>query len=211
MAEIKKVYKNWTAYDVLNSDTVVDAVIPSQSWNSWKFLTTDGSDVSWATVDALPSQTSQSGKFLTTDGTTASWANVDALPTQTGQSWKFLTTNWTTASWDNVEEWITKIFTLSSTSDLTTAQAALDRYNNWWNPIIKLNALLFNLHYISSTWAYFGRVYWTWDWVTTLISVGTIVFTISSWSVTAIENKNNNINKSATAPTVNDGTITLVI
>ena len=102
MAEIKKVYKNWTAYDVLNSDTVVDAVIPSQTWNSWKFLTTDGSDVSWATVDALPSQTSQSGKFLTTNGTTASWANVDALPTQTGQSWKFLTTNWTTASWDNV-------------------------------------------------------------------------------------------------------------
>jgi len=105
MAEIKKVYKNWTAYDVLNSDTVVDAVIPSQSWNSWKFLTTDGSDVSWATVDALPSQTSQSGKFLTTDGTSASWANVDALPSQTGQSWKYLTTDWTTASWGN-PNWI---------------------------------------------------------------------------------------------------------
>lgn len=105
MAEIKKVYKNWTAYDVLNSDTVVDAVIPSQSWNSWKFLTTDGSDVSWATVDALPSQTSQSGKFLTTDGTSASWANVDALPSQTGQSWKYLTTDWTTASWGS-PNWI---------------------------------------------------------------------------------------------------------
>lgn len=99
MAEIKKVYKNWTAYDVLNSDTVVDAVIPSQSWNSWKFLTTNGSAVSWANVDALPSQTSQGGKFLTTNWTTASWANVDALPSQTGQSWKFLTTNWTSASW----------------------------------------------------------------------------------------------------------------
>ena len=116
MAEIKKVYKNWTAYDVLNSDTVVDAVIPSQSWNSWKFLTTDGSDVSWATVDALPSQTSQSGKFLTTDGTSASWANVDALPSQTGQSWKYLTTDWTTASWGTVSGGITNDTTWTTTT-----------------------------------------------------------------------------------------------
>lgn len=116
MAEIKKVYKNWTAYDVLNSDTVVDAVIPSQSWNSWKFLTTDGSDVSWATVDALPSQTSQSGKFLTTDGTSASWANVDALPSQTWQSWKYLTTDWTTASWGTVSGWITNDTTWTTTT-----------------------------------------------------------------------------------------------
>ena len=31
----------------------------------------------WATVDALPSQTSNSGKYLTTNGTTASWASID--------------------------------------------------------------------------------------------------------------------------------------
>lgn len=122
MAEIKKVYKNWTAYDVLNSDTVVDAVIPSQTWNSWKFLTTNGSNVSWATVDALPSQTSQSGKFLTTNGTTASWANVDALPSQTGQSWKYLTTNWTTASWGTVSGWITND-TTGTTSTVTKIRA----------------------------------------------------------------------------------------
>ena len=61
-----------------------------------KFLSGDGT---WATVDALPSQTSQSGKFLTTNGTTASWANVDALPSQTGNSGKYLTTDGTTASW----------------------------------------------------------------------------------------------------------------
>lgn len=99
MAEIKKVIKNWTAYDVLNSDTVVDAVIPSQTWNSWKFLTTNGSAVSWETVDALPSQSWQSWKFLTTDWTDASWETVDALPSQTSQSWKFLTTDGSDASW----------------------------------------------------------------------------------------------------------------
>ena len=36
-----------------------------------KYLKGDGT---WETVDALPSQTSQSGKFLTTDGSSASWA-----------------------------------------------------------------------------------------------------------------------------------------
>ena len=54
------------------------------------------------TIDSLPSQTGQSGKFLTTDGTDASWATVDALPSQSGQSGKFLTTNGTAASWATV-------------------------------------------------------------------------------------------------------------
>lgn len=53
-------------------------------------------------ITGLPDQTGQSGKYLTTDGTDASWANVDALPSQTGQSGKFLTTNGTSASWATV-------------------------------------------------------------------------------------------------------------
>ena len=53
------------------------AVIPSQSGNSGKFLTTDATNTSWATVDALPSQGSNSGKYLTTNGTAASWAVLD--------------------------------------------------------------------------------------------------------------------------------------
>ena len=52
--------------------------------------------------DTLPSQSGQSGKFLTTDGSSASWASVDALPSQTGQSGKFLTTNGTSASWTSI-------------------------------------------------------------------------------------------------------------
>ena len=57
-------------------------------------------DCTWANVDTLPSQTSQSGKFLTTNGTTASWANIPTeIPSQSGQSGKYLTTNGTTASW----------------------------------------------------------------------------------------------------------------
>jgi hypothetical protein len=37
----------------------------------------------WAQVDALPSQSGNSGKYLTTDGSTASWAVVQTDPTPT--------------------------------------------------------------------------------------------------------------------------------
>lgn len=75
--------------------------IPTQAGNSGKFLTTDGSAVSWATVDALPSQASQSGKFLTTNGTTASWADIPTeIPSQTGQNGKYLTTDGSSLSWN---------------------------------------------------------------------------------------------------------------
>ena len=53
-------------------------------------------------IDGLPSQTGQNGKFLSTDGTNPSWANVDALPSQTGQSGKYLTTDGSSASWATI-------------------------------------------------------------------------------------------------------------
>ena len=53
--------------------------LPSQTGNSGKFLTTDGSSTSWATVDALPSQTGNAGKVLTTDGTSASWTTPTTI------------------------------------------------------------------------------------------------------------------------------------
>lgn len=59
--------------------TLVDAgggsSLPDQTGHSGEFLTTDGTDASWAAVDALPSQTGNSGKFLTTDGSSASWSD----------------------------------------------------------------------------------------------------------------------------------------
>jgi hypothetical protein len=58
--------------------TAFNALAPSQTSNSGKYLTTNGTNTSWATVDALPSQTGQNGKYLTTDGSTASWATVSA-------------------------------------------------------------------------------------------------------------------------------------
>jgi hypothetical protein len=55
-----------------------EATLPSQTGNSGKYLTTDGTAKSWGTVSqyALPSQTGNSGKFLTTNGTSESWGTV---------------------------------------------------------------------------------------------------------------------------------------
>lgn len=70
--------------------TLVDAgggggsSLPDQTGHSGEFLTTDGTDASWAAVDALPDQTGQSGKFLTTDGTDASWSDKPLVNTATG-------------------------------------------------------------------------------------------------------------------------------
>ena len=48
------------------------------SGNTGTFLQKTADGVQWNSVDALPSQTGNSGKFLTTDGTSASWATVQA-------------------------------------------------------------------------------------------------------------------------------------
>ena len=76
-------------------DTSSVYVVPTQTGQSGKYLKTDGTVSSWATVDSLPSQTGNAGEFLTTDGTTASWAVVAgslAQPTEPtspsdGQIW----------------------------------------------------------------------------------------------------------------------------
>lgn len=65
---------------VTTTDSTV--LVPDQTGNSGKFLTTNGTSSSWATVDALPSQSGNAGKYLTTDGSTASWQSVVTDPTQ---------------------------------------------------------------------------------------------------------------------------------
>jgi len=80
---------------------VPDSQVASQTGNSGKYLTTDGTSTSWA--DATPSQTGNSGKYLTTDGTSTSWADVSSdVASQTGNSGKYLTTDGTNTSWGDV-------------------------------------------------------------------------------------------------------------
>lgn len=54
-----------------------DNELPSQVGNGGKYLSTDGTTVSWQdipTPDTLPAQAGNNGKFLTTDGTVAGWS-----------------------------------------------------------------------------------------------------------------------------------------
>lgn len=67
----------------INLDTSSVWVVPAQAGNSGRYLTTNGTSASWATVDALPSQTGNAGRYLTTNGTSASWATVTTDPTPT--------------------------------------------------------------------------------------------------------------------------------
>ncbi len=64
-------------------DTSSVYVVPTQTGQTGKYLTTDGTTSSWASVDALPSQIGNAGEYLTTDGTTASWAAITTDPTPT--------------------------------------------------------------------------------------------------------------------------------
>ena len=70
-------------------------------------IQTDGSGgLSFTTAGGLPAQSSQAGKFLTTDGSAASWATVThptELPTQTGQAGEYLKTDGTDVSWASVD------------------------------------------------------------------------------------------------------------
>ena len=59
------------------------AEYPTQTGNADKYLQTNGSTASWATVQALPSQTSHAGQYLTSDGTNASWALLGNAATVT--------------------------------------------------------------------------------------------------------------------------------
>ena len=80
--------------------------IPDPTGQSGKFLTNDGENLSWGTVDTgdkLPSQTGNNDKFLKTNGTTTSWESVDTLPSQTSQNGKFLTTDGSSASWATID------------------------------------------------------------------------------------------------------------
>ncbi len=97
-------------------------VLPSQTGQSGKFLTTDGTTMSWATVGSggtsdyndLTNKPSINSVTLSGDQTGSDLGLVDEedleeldinniVPTQTGNSGKFLTTNGSTVAWAEVQ------------------------------------------------------------------------------------------------------------
>jgi hypothetical protein len=115
----------------ITANAAFNALVPSQTGNAGKYLTTDGTDTSWATnplgtvtsvAATVPSFLSVTGSPITTSGTlaitysgtalpianggtgqtTANAALNALLPTQTGNASKYLQTDGTNATWDAI-------------------------------------------------------------------------------------------------------------
>lgn len=115
------------AYDSNLQSFVTTFTIPTTDGTSGQALLTDGAgNIAFGDVDALPAQTGNSGYFLTTDGTNPSWAEVDALPDQTGNSGKYLTTDGTEASWDDIAQVAYTRTTYTATSGQVNFAASYD-------------------------------------------------------------------------------------
>ena len=120
--------------------------------------------------------------------------------------------NW--SDYDIGSEQNVKVFTLSSTSDTTNAQAALNYYLSGGYPILELTTGSFYtlMMYTSTTMEFtqtraYGNVSNSMWW-----QLVTVKFNISSWTVTSITSNNNNIQIKSSAPTSwSNAIITLVI
>lgn len=88
--------------------------VPSQYGNSGKYLTTDGSVLSWGSVSTLPDQTGHSGQYLQTNGSSADWAAVAQYWTRTGTELS------TTTAGDDVHLDTGGYFYFYNTADETT-------------------------------------------------------------------------------------------
>ena len=86
---------------VLNSSQA--SGLPNQSGQAGNYLTTDGTNASWAAVNSLPSQAGNAGDILSTNGTSASWiAPPISLPSITGNTGLFLSNNGANPIWETV-------------------------------------------------------------------------------------------------------------
>lgn len=82
-----------------NVDQVKINVMTQQQYDNVEQLSTTELYMITDAPGEIPTQTGQSGKFLTTNGSKVSWSNVDKLPAQTGHDGEVLTTNGSTTSW----------------------------------------------------------------------------------------------------------------
>lgn len=130
-----------TGADGTNAGTSGLVPAPAATDNT-KYLRGDGT---WQTVsggDPLPSQTGNSGKFLTTNGTSASWADVPTeIPSQSGNSGKFLTTDGSAVSWGSALTSSDIVSSVSSSSDNTKAVGAKLFYDTCGDIETLINAL----------------------------------------------------------------------
>jgi hypothetical protein len=76
-AVMKDVYEAKGDIVTATADSVVTRLAVGSNGTFLKADSSEPSGLVWDTVDSLPTQTSNEGKFLTTDGTDASWALIE--------------------------------------------------------------------------------------------------------------------------------------
>lgn len=82
--------------------TGIEGELPPQAGQTGNFLQTNGTDVSWQSVNQVPGITGGvANQYLTNDGSTASWGVISQVPSQAGNANRLLTTDGSTASWTN--------------------------------------------------------------------------------------------------------------
>jgi hypothetical protein len=161
---------------------------------SGKVSTYDGyaSTISWKqdalTLPATPTQWNLVVWGADNETLTDGWAVPTGVPSW-WNNWDVLTNVSGTPTWV-APSWITKVFTLASTSDLTTAQAAYDWYVNWWNPILKYWNVIYVVGRVANAFIAFSQCdHWIWQWKAIIRE---LIFTISSSAVTAIADNQTN-------------------
>ena len=197
-----------TAVDYIKNKPTIPSKTSQLTNDSW-YITSSYHDSS--KQDKLTTQTAYTSKWTSTKVPTITTNTLGqvtgitetsiAFPVtsvwgSTGAVW-LKTINWNSILWSgNLEvSGITKVFTLSSTSDLTNAQAAYDWYANGWNPIIRYNKEEYRVSYIESTYMYFGDSYSNNN---SRPYMSSIRFGISSWTVTSVNYYSANITRHST-------------
>ena len=89
--------ENWDKIDNALAEKLDSSSIPSQSGNTDKFLSTDGTSLIFKKVDSFPNMSGQTNKFLSTDGETVKWKDV--LPPQAGKKGNYLATDGENLEW----------------------------------------------------------------------------------------------------------------
>lgn len=146
----------------------------------WDWIDISGNVIS-NTAPFEPTNRWSVGQVLKKSGTNSYyWANESGWewnfdPENAGSTGQVLTKTATGYSWQNAGAgWDSnvKLFSLSSLSDMTNAQAALDWTLAWKMPILKLNNGIYDVYYpltqnLNSSLDFVIYVWpWTWSWYT---------------------------------------------
>lgn len=97
--------------DILGNGNITIDSLPSQSGNSGKFLTTDGTNAAWSDIGSQTvDQTFDSTSSNAQSGTAVEEAISSIIPSQEGNDGKFLMTNGTSVSWNTPQDTTYNVF-----------------------------------------------------------------------------------------------------